>query len=93
MLDHEAQADNSAISFLSKPISPIKVAEAVLHIIQKPTVEKIIPYTQSFGSRLLVFSPKVFSIVYKLLHRLGLSGKRKYLNRYCNFSLMKGVVR
>jgi short-subunit dehydrogenase len=93
MLDYEAQADNSAISFLSKPISPVEVADAVLQVIQKPTIEKIIPHTQSFGSKLLVFSPKVFSIAYKLLHRLGLSGKRKYLNRYRNFSLMKGATR
>jgi short-subunit dehydrogenase len=93
MLDYEAQADNSAISFLSKPISSLKVADAVLKLIQKPKVEMIIPRSQSIPSRLLVFSPKVFSITYKLLHRLGLSGKRKYLNRYCNFTLMKGVVR
>jgi short-subunit dehydrogenase len=93
MLDYEAQADNSAISFLNKPVSPIDVADAVLHVIHKPTIEKIIPRTQSFGSKLLVFSPKIFSIAYKLLHRLGLSGKRNYLNRYCDFSLTKGVVR
>ena len=93
MLDYEAQSDNSAISFLSKPISPIKVADAVLKVIHKPTLEKIIPHSQTFGSKLLAFSPKVFSIAYKLLHRLGLSGKRIYINRYCNFSFMKGVVR
>jgi len=93
MLDYEAQADNSAMSFVSKPISPVKVADAVLKVIHKPRVELIIPRSQSFGTKLLVFSPKVFSIAYKLLHRLGLSGKRKYLNRYCNFTLMKGVVR
>ena len=93
MLDYEAQNDNSAISFLSKPISSLKVADAVLKLIQKPKVELIIPRSQSIPSRLLVFSPKVFSITYKLLHRLGLSGKGKYLNRYCNFTLMKGVVR
>ena len=81
------------MSFVSKPISPIEVAAAVLQVIHKPRVELIIPRSQSFGSKLLVFSPKVFSIAYKLLHRLGLSGKRKYLNRYCNFTLMKGVVR
>jgi 3-oxoacyl-[acyl-carrier protein] reductase len=93
MLDYEAQADNSAISFLSKPISPIDVANAVLQVIHKPTIEKIIPFSQSFASRLLVFSPKIFSIVYKLLHKLGLLAKTKYLNRYGNFSLMKGVAR
>lgn len=93
MLDNEAQNINSAMSFLSKPISPTKVADAVLKVIYKPTVELIIPRSQSFGSKLLVFSPRVFSIAYKLLHKLGLSGKRKYLNRYCNFAFMKGVVR
>jgi uncharacterized protein len=93
MLDYEAQADNSSLSFVSKPISPVKVADAVLKVIHKPRVELIIPRSQSLGSKLLVFSPKVFSIAYKLLHRLGLSGKQKYLNRYCNFTLMKGVVR
>jgi short-subunit dehydrogenase len=93
MLDYEAQADNSAMSFVSKPIRPEKVADAVLKVIHNPRVELIIPRSQSLGSKLLVFSPKVFSIAYKLLHRLGLSGKRKYLNRYCNFSFVKGVVR
>jgi short-subunit dehydrogenase len=93
MLDYEAQNDNSAISFLNKPINPEKVADAVLKLIQKPKVELIIPRSQSISTRLLVFSPKVFSIAYKLLHRLGLSGKRKYLKSNCNFTLMKGVVR
>jgi len=89
MLDYEAQADKSAISFLSKPISPIDVANTVLQTIHKPTIEKIIPFSQSFASRLLVFSPKFFSIVYKLLHIIGLSGKKKYLNRYGIFNLLK----
>ena len=93
MLDYEAQADNSAMSFVSKPINPNKVSDAVLKVIRKPRVELIIPRSQSFGSRLLVFSPKIFSSAYKLLHRLGLSGKRKYLNRHCNYTLMKGVAR
>jgi short-subunit dehydrogenase len=93
MLDYEAQNDKSSISFLSKPISPNKVADAVIKVINKPKIELIIPRSQTFGSKLLVFSPKVFSIAYKLLHRLGLSGKRKYLKSNCNFILMKGVVR
>jgi 3-oxoacyl-[acyl-carrier protein] reductase len=93
MLDYEAQGINSAISFVSKPISPVKVADAVLRVIHKPRVELIIPRSQSIPSKLLVFSPKLFSRLYKLLHRIGLSGKRKYLNSFCNFSLQKGVVR
>jgi len=93
MLDHEAHANNSAMSFVSKPISPVKVADAVLKVIHKPRVELIIPRSQSFGSKLLIFSPNIFSSLYKILHRIGISEKRKYLDRYCNFTLMKGVVR
>lgn len=93
MLDHEAHGNNSAISFVSKPISPVKVADVVLKVIHKPRVELIIPRSQSTGSKLLIFSPNIFSSLYKILHRIGISEKRKYLNRYCNFTLMKGVVR
>jgi hypothetical protein len=93
MLDNEAHGNNSAISFVSKPISPVKVADAVLKLIHKPRVELIIPRSQSFGSKLLVLSPALFSFLYTILHRVGISRKRKYLNRYCNFTLMKGVVR
>ncbi|MGB5289678.1 MAG: SDR family NAD(P)-dependent oxidoreductase [Ignavibacteriaceae bacterium] len=93
MLDYEAQGNYSAISFLSKPISPNKVADAVIKVINKPKIELIIPRSQSFGSKLLVFSPGLFSFLYTILHRIGISRKRKYLNRYCNFTLMKGVVR
>jgi len=93
MLDYEAQGDNSAISFVSKPISPIKVADAVLKVIHKPRVELIIPRSQSVPSKLLVFSPKIFSSLYKILHRIGISEKRKYLNRYCSFTLAKGALR
>lgn len=93
MLDHEAHGNNSAMSFVSKPISPVKVADAVLKVIHKPRVELIIPRSQSFGSKLLIFSPNIFSSLYKILHRIGISEKRKYLNRYCNFTLMKGVGR
>jgi short-subunit dehydrogenase len=93
MLDYEARADNSAISFVSNPISSNKVAGAVLKVIHEPKLELIIPRSQSIGSKLLVFSPKLFSFLYKILHRIGISGKRKYLNRHSSFSLTKGVVR
>jgi short-subunit dehydrogenase len=93
MLDYEAQNDKSSISFLSNPISPNKVADAVIKVINKSKIELIIPLSQSFGSKLLVFSPSLFSFLYTILHRVGISRKRKYRNRYCNFILMKGVVR
>ena len=79
MLDYEASNEDSAISFSSKPITPVKVANAVVKIIQRPSVETIIPRSQSISSKLLAFSPALFSKLYKILHRIGISEKKKYL--------------
>lgn len=91
MLDYEAQHSNTAIAFISKPISPLKVAYAVLKVIRKPKSELIIPQSLSIVSRLLTFSPKIFSTFYTLLHKIGLIRKHNYLNRYCNFTLAGGL--
>ena len=93
MLDYEAQNKNTAISFVSKPISPIKVARAVFKIILKPKSEIIIPRGQSIASKLLSFSPFVFSKLYKVLQRIGLARKRRFMNRYSNFDLMEGMTK
>jgi 3-oxoacyl-[acyl-carrier protein] reductase len=73
MLDHEAQDNDAAISFVSNPISPIKVAGAVMKVIHKPNAELIVPRSQSLRSKILVFSPNLFSRIYSLLHRIGIS--------------------
>ncbi|MBE0571073.1 MAG: SDR family oxidoreductase [Ignavibacteriaceae bacterium] len=93
LLDFEARDNDTAISFVSKPISPITVANAVLKVIHEPRVELIIPRSQSIPSKLLVFSPNIFSGLYSILHKIGIAKKRKYLKRYCDFSLAKGVIR
>jgi len=82
MLNYEAKNEYSSISFLSKPISVEKVANAVLKLIHKPKVELIIPRSQAIPSKLLVFSPRLFSELYKILHRIGISAKKKYLLRF-----------
>ena len=82
MLKYEAKNEYSSISFLSKPINAEKVANAVLKLIHKPKVELIIPRSQGIPSKLLVFSPKLFSGLYKILHRIGISTKKKYLLRF-----------
>ena len=92
MLDHEAQTENTAISFVSKPLSPVEVSRSILKVIQRPKIEQIIPGSQLFGSKLLTFSPFVFSKLYWLLHKIGLARKRNYINRYCNFNLMGGTI-
>ena len=92
MLDHEAQDENTAISFVSKPLSPVEVARSVLNVIHKPKIELIVPESQSLGSKLLSFSPFIFSKLYWFLHKIGLARKRNYINRYCNFNLMGGTI-
>jgi short-subunit dehydrogenase len=82
MLGYEARNKDSAISFTSKPINPIKVANTVLKVIHKPKIESLIPISHGISSKLLVFSPILFSKSYKILHRMGVSGKKRYLLRY-----------
>lgn len=93
LLDDEANDNNTAISFICNPLNTIDVADVIIKVIRKPKAEVIIPRGQAFGSKIITFSPVLFHHIYKILHRIGLSGKIKYLNRYCNFSLMKGVAR
>ena len=87
MLNSEAMNESCSISFLSKPISPVNVADAVLKVINKPRVELLIPRSQSFPSKLLVFSPGLYSKLYKILHRIGITKKRRYLDKYCNITV------
>ncbi len=93
MLDYEAQDNDTAISFVSKPISPITVANSVLKVIHEPKAESIIPRNASTSSKLLVFSPIIFSTLYGLLHKIGIARKRNYQKLYCDFTFAKGVIR
>ncbi len=91
MLDREAQNENTSIAFVSNPVSTEDVAEAVYQTILIPKAEVIIPKGQSVGSRMIAFSPVLFHYIYKILHRVGLSRKRKYLNRYFDITLLKEI--
>lgn len=90
MLDYEAANKETAIAFISKPISPVLVANAVMKILRKPKAELIIPGQLSVLSRLLSFSPSIFSALYNFLHKMGIKRKRAYLERNCNLTLAKG---
>jgi short-subunit dehydrogenase len=93
MLDNEASKKETAIAFISKPIIPTLVANAVIKILYKPKVELIIPGQLSSLSKLLSFSPSVFSGLYKFLHKTGIKRKRDYFEHYCNSKLTKGEAR
>jgi len=91
MLDEEAFDYNTAISFIGKIVNPVEVADVILKVIRKPKAEVIIPRGQAFGSKLITFSPVLFHHIYKILHRIGLIGKKKYLNRYSDLTLTKEI--
>ncbi len=90
MLGIEAQNENTAISFVTKPVSPDEVAKAVLKVIRKPRFEVIIPASQSIASRLLILSPYIFSSLYRVFHKIGIWRKSAYQKRYSNLKLSEG---
>jgi short-subunit dehydrogenase len=91
MLDDEAFDYNTAISFVGKIVNRVDVADVILKVIRKPKAEVIIPRGQAFGSKIITFSLVLFHHIYKILHRIGLSGKKKYLNRYIDLTLIKEI--
>ena len=93
MLDYEAASKETAIAFINNPVSPVLLANAVLKILNKPKSELIIPGQLSILSRLLSFSPSVFSGLYNFLHKIGIIRKRAYMKRYFNLTLAKGEAK
>ena len=93
MLTYEALDEHTAMAFVGKPLFPGKVADCVLRVILKPCPEVIIPASQSILSRMLSFSPSVFSRLYIVLHRIGNLRKTYYINRYCGSGLNGGRIK
>ena len=93
MLDHEAQNENTAIAFVSKPLSPVEVAKAVIKVMYKPKIELILPASQSIPLKILSYSPFVYSKLYQVLHKIGIKRKQYIMNRYSNFELTEGVTK
>ena len=85
MLDYEAQNDKSSISFLSKPISSIKVADAVLKVIQKPKVELIIPRVTIIWIKATGFFPESFFYCLQIIAQTWLVRKKKIFKSLLQF--------
>ena len=92
MLYDEALDKNTSIAFASEPISPDEVSNTVLKVIYKPKIEVIIPKDQALSSKLITYSPSLFSKFYKIIHKVGLINKRRYLNRNYAHLTAKGVM-
>ena len=93
MLYDEARDENTSIAFISEPISPDEVADAVLKVIDKYKIEVILPGDQVLSSKIITYSPYLFSKLYNLIHRVGLINKRKYLNRNFDYLTAEGMIR
>jgi len=92
MLYDEAQDKNTSIAFVSDPISPDEVSNIVLKVICKPKIEIIIPKDQALSSKLITYSPSLFSKFYNIIHKVGLINKRRYLKRNYAHLTAKGVM-
>ena len=73
MLDMESRDARSAIPFVTKPISPERVADAVEATIRRPRLEVVLPRWQSPLAFLMQAVPGLFVHWYPLLRRIGVA--------------------
>ena len=92
MLYNESRDQNTAISFVSESINPAEVADTVLRVISKPKFEIILPREQALSSKMITYSPFLFSKFYKLIHKVGLINKRAYYKTHNDFLTAKGAL-
>lgn len=78
MLDVEATDDRSTISFIQKPMTPETVAAAIVQTIQRPRQEVILPRMSGIPAFILNCFPRIFSLLYPLMNRMGRKGMRSY---------------
>jgi short-subunit dehydrogenase len=71
MLDREAEAGQSLIAFVNKPLHPDRVALAVLSLLRRPRPELILPRATGVLCLLSGLSPGFFAFCYHTLRRVG----------------------
>ncbi len=78
MLDIEAMDEESAISFVQKPMKADKIAWEVLSVICKPKTEIILPKSSALTSLIVNQFSLLFSLLYPILDWVGKRRQRKY---------------
>jgi len=81
MLSCEAADEHSAITFLTRPLSPEDVARSVLHILIRPREEVLLPFSPGCLAAVLGGWPQLFGFCFHLLRPLGAHRQRNYLKR------------
>jgi NAD(P)-dependent dehydrogenase (short-subunit alcohol dehydrogenase family) len=78
MLRHEAANGGSALNFLSAPLAPEVVANAVVANLDRPCLETSLPRIDGPLVKLVGLSPAVLQRIRPLLERRAASGAAKY---------------
>jgi short-subunit dehydrogenase len=80
MLRREAM-EKGTIGFVNRPLSPSRVAEAVLRLVERPRRELFLPGSQSLSAPLIGAFTRMFQTIYPLVSAAGSYGKRQYRER------------
>jgi short-subunit dehydrogenase len=81
MLEHEALHGGTLLNFVNAPVSPIKVAKAVMKAIQKNKMEITVPWTQGYLCKFLGFFPTLFHRYLPLFEPAANRNRLKYIKR------------
>jgi short-subunit dehydrogenase len=82
MLRHEAAGGGSALNFLSRPLHPDTVAQAVVANLDRPRLETSIPRYDGWLLKMIGLTPGVLPGIRPLLERLAQPGLRKYRQQH-----------
>ena len=79
-LDYEMQFDESSLSFLSVPLEPEEIAEAVEKAIKKRKPEILVPAFTGVLIRMVMGIPQIFFALFPRLEKIGTKQREKRRN-------------
>lgn len=82
MLVEEARGGGSPLNFLSTPMHPDVVADAVLANLDRPRLEVAVPRSDGWLIRMATLAPGVLRRIRPQLERFGRRGMQAYLHRH-----------
>ncbi len=78
MLEAEARNEDCVISFINKSLSPNRVAECILSLLQNPRREIVLPPVTGLLSKLCNVIPGLFGLCYGIFRRVGAIRLQRY---------------
>lgn len=81
MLEHEALHGGSLLNFVSDPLKPVQVAQAVIRAIKKRKMEIAVPTSEGYLCKFLGFFPGVIPSVLPFVERIADRNRLKYIKR------------